>query len=568
MKNTEQEFMPEWYEKAPTPESYRSIFKWGDPLAFKHPNARLFAMLKEQFELTNDDFLERKKEGHEVVYTNQAPNIQSRHIDSIENFVGKDNMETSDYARIRFSNGKTAEESIRLREGINGPLADLVVHPRNKDDVAKIVALCHEEKIPIYVYGGGSSVNLGFQPVKGGITLVMQTHMNKMLEVNEINQTARVQPGMMGPDYESSLNRSPELFQTKKRFTGGHFPQSFEYSSVGGWVVTLGSGQQSTYYGDAYDLVISQEYVTPKGHFVTLDYPATANGPKVADIMKGSEGCYGILVEVTMKIFRFQPENQQPFAFIFPDWQAAVEASREICQGEFGLPSVFRISDAEETEVGLKLYGIEGTVLDKLIQIRGFKPMKRCLCIGHTEGEKQFSIHVKKQIKKISKKYGGMYLTGYPVKNWKHGRFQDPYMREDLQDFGIVTDTLETSVRWDNLHEVHQGVRKYIKARPKTICMTHASHFYPQGTNLYFIFISKFNDLEEYKAFQEGVIDHIQSCGGSLSHHHGVGKMIGPRMESHIGKVQLDILRAIKKHLDPANIMNPGNLGLDSIEKE
>ena len=161
-----------------------------------------------------------------------------------------------------------------------------------------------------------------------------------------------------------------------------------------------------------------------------------------------------------------------------------------------------------------------------------------------------------------------MYLTGYPVKNWKHGRFQDPYMREDLQDFGIVTDTLETSVRWDNLHEVHQGVRKYIKARPKTICMTHASHFYPQGTNLYFIFISKFNDLEEYKAFQEGVIDHIQSCGGSLSHHHGVGKMIGPRMESHIGKVQLDILRAIKKHLDPANIMNPGNLGLDSIEKE
>ncbi len=565
MTQQKTEFIPNWSEEAPRDGSYRSIFKWGDPNSFKHPNQKLYTLMKTVFELTDVDFKNKKFEGHEKVVSNQKIELKKDQVNAIQIIVGVENVNSDDYSRVRYANGRTMEEAIRLRQHNNGPVADLVVHPRHKEDVKQIVAFCHQEKIPIYVYGGGSSVNLGFQPTKGGITLVMNTHMNKILEFNEINQTVRVQPGMMGPAYEKALNNAPEYFNASKQYTGGHFPQSFEFSSVGGWVVTLGSGQQSTYYGDAYHLVISQEYVTPIGNFITLDYPATATGPKINDIMKGSEGALGILVELTMKVYQFQPKNQFNFAFIFPTWNAAVNASREISQGEFGLPSVFRISDAEETDVGLKLYGLEGTIIDKLIQLRGFKPMQRCLCIGHTEGEKGFAKHVKKKIKKISRKYGAMYITGYPVNSWKHSRFTDPYLREDLQDFGIVTDTLESSVTWDNLHNLHQGVRKFIKDRPKTICMTHASHFYPQGTNLYFIFISRFNNINEYKTFQKGIIDKIQEYGGSLSHHHGVGKMIGPWMEQHIGKVQMNIIRAIKRHLDPNNILNPGGqLGLDT----
>jgi alkyldihydroxyacetonephosphate synthase len=564
MTASKKDFQPDWYEEAPKPGSYRSIFKWGDPLGFKHPNDRLYNMMKSIFGLTDKDFKSKQKEGHEPVVAGTKSGLNSEQIESIASIVGNENIQSDDYSRVKFSIGQTAEEAIRLREGIKVPLSDLVVHPRNKDEVRQIVAFCNKEKIPIYVYGGGSSVNLGFQPVNAGVTLVMQTHMNKIINLNEINQTVTVQPGMMGPDYENALNNAPRQFDAKREYTGGHFPQSFEYSSVGGWVVTLGSGQQSSYYGDAYDIVISQEYVTPVGDFVTLDYPATATGPKVNDIMKGGEGALGVLVELTMKVFHYLPQNRLDFAFIFPDWDSAVDASRKICQGEFGMPSVFRISDPEETEVGLKLYGVEGTALDKLIQLRGFKPMQRCLCIGHTEGDKDFSKLVKKKIRKICKQSGAMYITGYPVKNWKEGRYRDPYLREDLQDFGITTDTLETAVTWDTLHEVHQGVREFIKNRPGTICMTHASHFYPQGTNLYFIFIARFKDVDEYKAFQEGVLDKIQEHGGSLSHHHGVGKMIGPRMEQHLGKTQMDLLRAIKKHLDPNNIMNPGGqLGFD-----
>jgi len=557
-------FVPDWSNQAPESGSYRSIFKWGDPLGFKHPNDRLFMMLKGEFELTDEDFKAKTNEGHEPVCCEVPIELTADQVYKIEEIVGSENLTSDDYSRVRYANGKTVEEAILMREKINGPVADLVVHPRNKCDVQKIVSVCNEEKIPIYVYGGGSSVNMGFKPVKGGITLVMNTHMNKILELNELNKTVRVQSGMMGPDYENTLNNASKLLNARKNYTGGHFPQSFEFSSVGGWVVTLGSGQQSSYFGDAYDIVISQEYVTPVGNIKTLEYPATATGPKLNDIMKGNEGTYGILVELTMKVFHHQPENQFDFAFIFPTWESAVDASREISQGEFGMPSVFRISDAEETDVAMKLYGIEGTIIDKFIQFRGYKSGQRCLCLGHTEGERGFSKHVKRQVKKISKKHGAMYITGYPVIKWRHGRYADPYMREDLHDYGIVIDTLETGVSWDNLHRLHQGVREFIKNRPQTVCMTHASHFYPQGTNLYFIYIMKCKDINEYKEFQEGIIDKIQQFGGSLSHHHGVGRMIGPWMEPHLGKEQMGVLRSLKNHFDPNNIMNPGGmLGLD-----
>jgi alkyldihydroxyacetonephosphate synthase len=151
-----------------------------------------------------------------------------------------------------------------------------------------------------------------------------------------------------------------------------------------------------------------------------------------------------------------------------------------------------------------------------------------------------------------------MNLTAFPVKKWEPGRYKDPYMREDLMDFGVIIDTLETSVNWDNLHEVHEKCRNFVKNRPETICMAHSSHFYMQGTNLYFIFIIKETDLKNYLVFQEGLIDMIEKSGGSLSHHHGVGRMIGRLMPKHLGKNQINVLKALKNHFDPNNIMNPG----------
>jgi alkyldihydroxyacetonephosphate synthase len=562
-------FQPDWIEEAPKKGSYRSIFKWGDPVTFKHPNSKLYKVLKETFHMNDEDFKKRVSDGNETVQFNRPAKLLNKaHVEKFKQIVGAENVSSDDYDRLKYSTGKTSEESMKLRKGIVEAVSDLIVHPRNKQDVQGIVLYCNAENIPIYVYGGGSSVNFGLRPTKGGITLVMATHMNKVIELNETNQTVTVQSGILGPVYEESLNQAPELFHAKRRYTCGHFPQSFEYSTVGGWVVTLGAGQQSSYYGDVYDLVISQEYVTPGGVIKTLPYPATANGPKVNDIMIGSEGCFGVLVEATMKIFRYMPENRKYFAFIFPSWEDAVDAAREISQGEFGMPAVFRISDEEETHVGLKLYGIDGTILDKFMTLRGYKPMKRSLFIASTEGEKNSGKNIKKNATRICKQHGGMNLTGYPTKQWEPGRFKDPYLREDLQDYGILIDTLDTAVTWDKIHHLHQNVRKVVKSRPNTICMTHASHFYPQGTNLYFIFITRLDDIDEFVVFQNSILDAFQEYGGSPTHHHGVGKLFSPWLERHLGKESMDVLKAIKRHFDPNNIMNPGGqLGLDLDDK-
>ena len=558
-------FQPKWIEAAPEKRSFRSIFKWGDPHSYKHPNAKLFQLLKETFGLTDSHFNVPANDGNRPVAYHHPPRVISPDdASAIIRIVGDENVSADDYDRLKFATGKTLEESLRLRQGDVQVVSDLVVHPRHKDDVRQLVTYCDREKIPVYVYGGGSSVNFGLRPSKGGITLVMGTHMNRVVRLNETNQTVTVQAGIMGPDYEAALNEAPQRYRTRHRYTGGHFPQSFEFSSVGGWVVTLGSGQMSSYYGDACDLVISQEYVTPIGEIKTLDFPATANGPSMDRLMIGSEGCFGVLVEVTLKIFRYMPENRRYFSFIFPSWKKAVDAGREIAQGQFGMPAVFRISDEEETHIGLKLYGIDGTLLDRFMRLRGYQPMQRCLMIASAEGEKRFAGNVKRGVKHICRQSGGMFLTGYPARQWEPGRFKDPYLREDLNDYGILIETLDTAVTWDRIHRLHQGVRRVIKSRPDTVCMTHASHFYAQGTNLYFIFITRAENTDDFVDFQEKIVNAILQFGGSPTHHHGIGKLFSPWMQSHLGDAQMAVLKALKHHFDPNTIMNPGGqLGLD-----
>lgn len=555
-------FDPHWREDVPAKGTFRSILKY-DAFKTKHPSKGWVEAFKSEFGMTEQDFEVRRPGGDDPVRVQQPIALSSDQIQAFRNIVGAENVATDDFSRVKYGHGKALDENLDLRKGIVRKVPDVVLHPRDKDDVRKLVEFCNEQKIAVVTYGAGSGVVLGTRADRGGVALAMRTHMNRLLSVNEINKTCVVQPGMMGPDYEAALNQAPIRFGTKLPYTGGHFPQSFEISSVGGWIAALGSGQASTYYGDAYHIVHSQEYVTPAGVIKTNDIPGTATGPRVNDILKGNEGAYGVLVEATMKIFKHMPENRQRYAFMFPSWEAAVDASRAIAQGEFGLPAVHRISDPEETELGLKLKGFDGGLVEKLFEARGYRPMQRCLCIGTVEGEKSYTLEVKKQIARIAQAHGAMSLTSIATKQWEHGRYSDVHMRDDLLDKGIFIDTLETGVTWDNVLALHRTVREFVKKRPRTFCLTHASHFYPQGTNLYFIFIARPESEEEFYEFRAGIVSKIVECGGSVSHHHGIGRLFAPWMEQHLGKAQLDVLRALKRHFDPNDIMNPGGtLGL------
>lgn len=560
-------FQPDWYQEAPPEGSYRSILKWGDPLEFKHPNPRLYELMKQVFHMTDEDFKNKEKMGLEKVSYNIPIKLKPEQVNFFKNLIGEENVKTDEYSRLQIAYGKTMIDLMRLREGIVENVPDIVLHPRDKKDVENIVKFCNEEHIAVYVYGGGSSVTRGVECVNGGVSLDMRVHMNKVIKFSEINKTITVEPGMSGPNLEKTLNDAVNTLGAKRAYTCGHFPQSFEYSCVGGWVVTRGAGQNSTYFGKIEDIVICQEYVTPVGIIRTKEYPATATGPSIDEIMMGSEGTFGVLVSVTLKVFKYMPENQKRFSFIFKNWQDARDAAREIMQGQFGFPSVFRLSDPEETDIALKLYGVEGTPIDSMMNLRGFKKGERCLMLGFTDGEKSFSKLVKKNIMKVCRRYHAMYTTGYVTKGWEKGRFKDPYMREDLEDYGLMTDTLECSVNWEQLSYVYEGVRKYCKSRPDTICMTHMSHFYPQGCNLYFIFIAKLNKIDEYLDYQYGILDNIQKYGAAMSHHHGIGKMTAPWLEGEIGKNQMEVIKTLKNHFDPNGIMNPGGtLGLDLPE--
>lgn len=558
-------FEPQWYRGEYSPRSYRSIFKWGRPDQIKVPKETLYQMVKETFALTDADFDHYTEDlGLDEVRFDAPIRLTERQLAALRDIVGADYVRTDDYARLSVAYGKTMYDILRLRNKIVENVPDAVLYPDSKQQIEQIVAFCSREKIPLYVYGGGSSVTRGVECMKGGISLDMRLRFNKVVAFNEVDQTITVEAGMSGPKLEETLNNAPEKLGAKRAYTCGHFPQSFEYSSVGGWVVTRGAGQNSTYYGCISDIVLAQEYATPVGNIKTDTYPRKATGPDLGQIMMGGEGAFGVLTHVTLKVFRHMPETVKRFSFMFRDWETAQAAAREMMQCEAGHPSVFRLSDPEETGIMLRLYGVDETPLMQLFKLKGFQEGEMCLYLGFTNGEKGFSKNCAKVMKQVARRFGGMSLTGYVTRGWEKGRFSDPFMRDSMQDFGLVTDTMECSVNWSNMSAVHKSVREYCKSRPHTICMTHMSHVYPQGANLYWIFIAKMSDPEEYRAYHAGILDAIQRSGAAMSHHHGIGKMFGPWLEGSVGVNEYDVIRALKQHFDPDNIMNPGGtLGLD-----
>ncbi len=564
------DFTPPWIEEAAPPHSYRSLFKWGNPDEFKHPNRGMFRLILDTFGMSEADFQQPLHTGWEEFDADFPISMNTAHLQAFTNMVGVENIQTGTYERVRASYGAGMIDALRLRQHHIENLPDLVIAPRSTDDIRAIVQYCHQNRIPVYIYGAGSTVTRGMEAVRGGICLDMSRHMNRVVSFDEVDQTITVQAGMWGPELERILNQAPKILGASRAYTCGHFPQSFMHSSVGGWTVTRGAGQNSTYYGKIEDIVLSQEYITPLGDLKTPGYPRSATGPDFDQLMMGSEGCFGVLATVTLRVFRSMPENTRRFSYLFHTWEEAQSVVREMMQAESGLPSVFRLSDPEETDVAMRMYHIHGSPADAVLQALDYQPMRRCLLLGSVDGDAGYTRLVARKIAAISRRHRAFPLTPFQVtRRWEKSRFTDPYLREDLMDFGVLIDTLECAVTWEQAPLVHARVREFVKSRPQTICMTHMSHMYPQGTNLYFIFIARITDINEYLALQYGVLEAIQQSGAAMSHHHGIGKQTAPWLEDQIGTACMDVIRVLKRHFDPNGIMNSGGtLGLDMSEEQ
>ncbi|MFA6867478.1 MAG: FAD-binding oxidoreductase [Clostridia bacterium] len=553
----------DWYTNESPKGTYRSIFKWGNQKEYKVPSEGMFNYLEKALKFDKNFLESHKAFSDSKIDFEDKCKLTKEEIASLLKFVdGKGSSDKFD--RLDIAYGQTMVDLIRLREGICENVPDLVLYPSTTEEIEKIVAYCNEKKIAIYVYGGGSSVTRGAEAtVERNVMLHLGVNFNKIIEFNEKDLTLRVQPGLSGVNLEAYLN-NPNNFPTKEAYTFGHFPQSFEYSTVGGWVVTRGAGQNSAYYGKIEDLVLYQQYVTPVGKFTTEKTPRKATGPDIDQIMMGNEGAYGILTEVCLKLHKLSDEHKK-FFYFFKSWEEGVDCMREVMQAEGGKPSVFRISDAEETELGMYMYGLaDKSWFKAYIKSKGLELGKMTFMVGFTDGSSDYQKATMKTVRKVAKLHGAISL---PFRNitdkaivdmWSRGRFSDPYLRDNFQDYGVIIDTLECAVNWDNLHSVHQYVRKFVKSHPETVCTSHISHPYEQGANLYFIWMQKALSLDDFKEFHSGVLNAISKSGASVSHHHGIGKLFAKYNAESLGPVQMDILKALKKHFDPNGIMNPG----------
>ncbi len=550
-------FNLDWYTQESPKGSYRSIFKWCNPKEYKVPSEGMFNYYVKKLNYDEKFLKDHQNLGLEQVSYDIKSNLTKDEEKALLDMVNGEGS-TDNYVKLAVAYGQTMVDLMRLRKGIVENVPDLVLYPSTTEQIQNIVKYCDEKKIAIYVYSGGSSVTRGVEPtVKRSITLDLGKKFNKILAFNEFNQTITVQPGIFGTDLEMYLN-NPANFKTGHAYTVGHFPQSFERATVGGWVVTRGAGQNSTYYGKIEDIVLNEEYVTPAGTFSTERAPRKATGPNFDQIMMGSEGAYGILTEVTLRLRKLSHEHIK-FSYLFKNWDDASAAMREVMQAEKCVPSIFRISDGEETDLAMNMYGFKDTPVESFLKALGYNFGECVFMVGFCDGSHDYQKTALKNVREKAKKFHGLRLPGeYIVNKWSSGRFSDPYLRDNYQDYGIIIDTLECAVNWDNLNHVHDYVRAWAKSHPDLVCTCHISHCYDAGANLYFMWMQKDQGLEKFKEFHSGMLNAIQESGASISHHHGIGKLFAEYNAKQLGPVQMEVLRALKKHFDPNNIMNPG----------
>lgn len=492
---------------------------------------------------------------HTEVHLAKRSRISRQQLKDLIRIVGSDNVQIDDFSRAKHAAGKYYGDIVRLRMQKEILPPDAVIYPREESDIVKLIRYCNTKRIAVVPWGAGSSVTRALEATKGGVALDLTRHYNAVLKLNAENSTVTVEAGILGPALEKYLN--------DKGYTCGHFPQSFEFSTVGGWLAARGAGQASTGYGRIEDIVVGVRAVTPAGIIDAGNYPAASVGGDIRHFIMGSEGTLGVITEVTLRIRKYNEANARMQSFMFPSFEAAVETMRLMMQSQVMPPHFFRISDPEETENALGMKGKDKGMTGALLNMLGFKKGGRSILYAIFEGEKAQTKLGAKTLNALARKNKGRSLGTYATRKWLEQRYSSAYMRDPMMDAGIRIDTLETAVHYDRLIELWRAVREYIKRDGETICLTHISHTYETGANLYFIFASPMqgkNELAQFEKFHKGIIDTFLAHGGTISHHHGVGRLGARLLPKQHSAATLVAWRALKKALDPKGIMNPGAL--------
>ena len=527
---------------------------WGDPSVSPELDPEALATLHERLGPLEGSARRGEPEGFELPKAEALPS-------ALVEAVGAANVFESTEDRLRHAAGRGYADLVRLRTGRLETAPDAVLLPPDADAVSRVLRACSKEGVAVVPFGGGTSVVGGVEPVRGRHSRLVSLDLGALraVEVDPRSLTARLGAGLRGPEAEAALST--------QGLTLGHFPQSFEFATIGGFAATRSAGQSSSGYGRFDDLVSSVRLLAPAGEMRTLATPHTAAGPALRELVVGSEGVFGVIPEVTVRV-RPKPAVQRFEAWIAESFEAGTEIVRGLAQGS-GLPDVIRVSDEEETEVTLALSGPRGAAASLLDRYLGLRRRRGgALIVVGIDGDEESVARRRALTVRGLRDGGAVYLGRAAGESWARHRFEGPYLRDTLMDMGAIVETLETSHTWSRLGPLHASIGAAIRdalERQGTpgIVFCHLSHAYADGASLYYTFVARARsgaELEQWAAAKRAASEAIVAAGATITHHHAVGRDHAPYMEAETGALGVEVLTAVKERLDPAGIMNPGKL--------
>lgn len=493
-------------------------------------------------------------------------------IQSLKDLVGQECLSLDSFERLTHAFGKSFPDLWRARHGRVESAPDVVVWPRSHENVIEIIEWAKNNSVHVIPFGGGTNIVNALEvkpearlPV---ISLDMRS-MNKLLEIDPASNLALIEAGATGPLLEGRLG--------DYGFSLGHFPDSFEFSTLGGWIATRSAGMQSDAYGRIEDMVETLHAVTGEHVLEMKPFPATSAGPDVVAPLIGSEGSFGVITRAWMRVHRL-PEKKKYVGFLFKSFAQGLEAVKAGHDADIK-PSLVRLQDEGETELAFHLkspkplsQSIVELPVKKLLKTLGYT--RPSIMVVGFEGSREQVEFRAQSAGRLFKKLGGFPLGDSIGDAWSKDKYNTPYLRDYVMDYGGIADVAETSTSWKNLFDLHAKVLATIDEQARLEGLSHyvgchLSHTYSSGGCLYFTWAIQGGDqpLERYYRMKSRVTDAIVAAGGTLSHHHGVGSEHLPWLAHELGSGGQAVLKSLKRMFDPSDLFNPGGLKTGRLHK-
>jgi alkyldihydroxyacetonephosphate synthase len=536
--------MPAARPRTPAPEL--SWSGWGDPAQAAPLPEGLHALLRDALGVRDGRPVPASIDHLELVPA-RLPQTTAAELTAI---AGSDHARSDHEARARHALGRSTIDLLRLRAGRPLHAPDLVLTPGSHDEILKLLTVCSDRRVAVVPFGGGTSVVGGLRPETGafaGSVALDLRRLNALRDLDEESRLAVLEPGLRGPDAEALLG--------ERGYTIGHFPQSFEYATLGGFAAARSSGQASAGYGRFDELVLALKLATPAGTLELGRAPRSAAGPDLRQLALGSEGALGVITELTVQV------RPVPARRIYEGWRlesfghGATTLRRLVQDGRS--PTVLRLSDEAETGLGLARPNELGSAAPA---------SGGCVAIVGYEGTDD-DVETRRSAATRTLRAAGAEPVDGAGEGWAHERYRGPYLRDALLDAGALVETLETVSFWSSLPGLYAAVsaalRESLTAQgtpPVILC--HVSHVYPAGASLYFTIacVQSTDPVSQWRQAKAAASDAILAAGGSITHHHGVGRDHRDWYERELGSLGTAVLHAAKATLDPTGILNPGVL--------